>query len=336
MKRTTADKFSIVLNAGDLEICKSILESNPELAGRNFAPDSLHSEGFPIYQASKAGDLDIVGLLLEKGADPDAALNTQDPRELGMPLLHALAIKDYEMVHLLLDHGASLNAFPYCDTPFVDQVFNMLWAEAGSKKRVAYLMSISFHDYIAFNPELTYEVSDTDSELFRLLWRVVDLGGKASIFTVVRHQHHVLLQSLLRECPDRKGPVMDWPNETVFSNIVQAASWCGYPETLSYCKALCPSRYSTDVSKKVIERAIRSHNRDGCIDDYFELLKAELEFLECQNANSKTMISGEAFDPISVLETDFIEPKNYGFKCPHLLTTEDLERVRRLLLEYGY
>ena len=336
MDKSIANIFFLALQEGNLDDCRLLLESAPELAAHNFSPESLHTEGFPIYQASKTNNLEIVRLLLEKGADPDAALDLEDPREVGMPLMHALELGNLDMANLLLDHGARLHAFPYCSTPFVDKICNMLWDEEGSEKKVAYLMSKSYKSYISFERKLEKKPSQKESELMRLLERVVEMGGRPSLFTVVRHQNHALLQELLRTCPNQKGPVSDWPQDTVFKNIAYGASWTGYPKTLVYCKELCPELYSTDVSKQLIDQAIRSHNRDGCIEEYYELIRAELEFLRIEDANEMIFSTGEVFDPIHTLETDFIEPKNYGFKCPTLLTQEDLERVRGLFKEYGY
>lgn len=66
-------------------------------------------------------------MLLEAGADPDAALpGSREPRELGMPLVNAFASRHFDVIDLLIAHHAIINAFPYCGTPIIDQVYNSI------------------------------------------------------------------------------------------------------------------------------------------------------------------------------------------------------------------
>ena len=102
---------------------------------------------------------------------------------------------------------------------------------------------------------------------------------------------------------------MDWPQGSVFDNIAGAASWCGYPVVLQACMEICNERFNSDCARHSIERAIRSHNRDGDIKQYHELIQSQLEFLKLQNSLSDGFENGDPFCPLHWLAEDFIEPQ---------------------------
>lgn len=341
------------------------LENEPGLAATNFAPESLHTEGFPLYHASKNLNATLVKAFLEAGADPDAKIeDDDDPRERGMPLLHAFeqakgtGKRDYSIVHLILDHKPVLHAFPYCSTPFVDVLFNSLWDsqlsyQAGDvwryeddlEKEIELLFCDAFSDYLrddsgsivgqrAGGP--TASESSTGkaaSPEYDLLKRVIEMGGQPSFFTLVRHERHDLIRTLLQKCPLADGTPMDWPRGTVFDNICNAASWCGYPTTIHDCMTLCDSHFSPAVAIHVIDRAIRSHNRDGDIDQYEELMESQLQYLKLHREGLAAVEVD--FLPFHWLAQDYVEQSHYGFKCARLGTEDDLIRLAKLFARYG-
>ncbi len=334
----TSIEFWKAIQEGNLPKAKALLETNPAFAMKNFQPDSLHTDGFPLFQATKQGNLAMVKLLLEHGADPDAKLGIDDPRETGMPLMNAFHGGHFDIVNLLLDHGASVFAFPYCSTPFVDCVHNATWNFPEQVGVVGEIIRKSFGNYLS--PEEGNEVRmpelSSAPEMIRLLGRAVEMGGQPSLFTVVRHEPMDLIEELLRNAANEPGTRMDWPQGTVFENLCYGASWTGYPAVLELCLVQCPELYTVDVAKLCIERALRSHNRDGGIDEYETLIRSQLEFLKKNDALTESYSNGKPFLPLHWLANDFIEPRNYGFKCPDLSTPEDLNRLASLFIEFGF
>ena len=346
-QESDASDFWEAVENNDYPHVKEMLVQNGSLAGTNFQPDSLHTDGFPLCLAVRNGHLEMVRLLLEYGADPDAKLAVEDPRELGMPLMLAFHGDHIEIVELLLDHEPNLNAHPYCATPFVDCLFNAMWElvedwkpgqpssyRHNEERVVAALFRKSYANYLGKKIEVS--LPHDASEQLRLLNRVVGMGGQPTLFTLVRHEQHDIIEQLLRICPQDRGTAMDWPQGTVFQNLCYGASWTGYPKTLDDCRRICPTLYTADVARHSIERAIRSHNRDGGIKQYQQLISCQLEFLRSTNELGESYIGGEPFLPLHLLAEDFIEPSNYGFKCNRLSTPDDLVSLARLFLEFGF
>ena len=106
--------FWEVILAGDHSQAKRMLQDDPSLALKNYEPESLHTDGFPLYQAAKIGDFDLIEMILDAGADPDAKLDSDDPRESGMPLMNAFhhsnasQLGHYANVHLILRYNPCL------------------------------------------------------------------------------------------------------------------------------------------------------------------------------------------------------------------------------------
>ena len=68
--------------------------------------------GTPIHEAAKRGNAEIVGLLLEQGADPSVTASK------GMTPLHSAAEGgSVEATQYLLDHGADVNALTTLEQP---------------------------------------------------------------------------------------------------------------------------------------------------------------------------------------------------------------------------
>ena len=334
-----SDSLIAAVRANDTAAVIEFINQDKTLAGRNFAQDSLHTDGFALYHAAANGNLEVVRLLLENGADPNAALDVEQPREFGMPICNAFEHRHYDVVNLLLNHGASVDAFPWCSACLTDQVYNEADWTTGAAAAIAVMVRHSYADYLspeqASWPEEHLPVADEAPDSVKLLRRVLSLGGRPSLFTVVRHQQQDLLKDLLEQCPQKLGTNFDWPNGTVFANAYYGASWCGYPETIDLCRSLCPALYDADAAKKCVERAVRSHNRDGSFADYRRMIVSQLDFLKQEDSLTHSLSDGTTFSPLHIL-SDFIEPKNYGFKCDRLSTPADLFDLARLFIEFGY
>ena len=93
---------------GDLERVKELLDEDPTLANRlsEYVTYYLGS-GAPLKNAAAAGHLEIVKLLLERGADPNLPEEGIAPH--GHALYSAAANRHYEIAKLLLEHGAYVN-----------------------------------------------------------------------------------------------------------------------------------------------------------------------------------------------------------------------------------
>jgi ankyrin repeat protein len=93
---------------GDLGRVRELLDEDPSLANR--VADYVtyyYGAGAPLTNAAGKGHLEIVRLLLERGADPNLREEGIAPR--GHALYAAAANKHYEIAKLLLEHGAYPN-----------------------------------------------------------------------------------------------------------------------------------------------------------------------------------------------------------------------------------
>ena len=93
---------------GDLERVKELLDQDPSLANRVSAYVTYYvGSGAPLKNAAAAGHLEIVKLLLQRGADPNLPEEGIAPH--GHALYSAAANGHYEIARLLLEHGAYPN-----------------------------------------------------------------------------------------------------------------------------------------------------------------------------------------------------------------------------------
>ncbi len=90
---------------GDLERVRVLLDEDPSLANRvsDYVTYYLGS-GAPLRNAAARGDIEIVKLLLERGADPNLPEEGIAPH--GHALYSAVAAGHFEIARLLLEHGA--------------------------------------------------------------------------------------------------------------------------------------------------------------------------------------------------------------------------------------
>ncbi|MBS1659747.1 MAG: ankyrin repeat domain-containing protein [Bacteroidetes bacterium] len=99
--------ISVAAKIGYYERVLELLDLDPELTNRLPAHDGYYS-GAPLRNASAAGHIEIVKLLLERGAD----VNLPEPgiAPMGGALHAAIGGRQWEVVRLLLAQGADANA----------------------------------------------------------------------------------------------------------------------------------------------------------------------------------------------------------------------------------
>jgi ankyrin repeat protein len=93
---------------GDLERVRELLDQDPSLANRASEYVAYYlGSGAPLKSAAAGGHIDVVRLLLERGADPNLPEEGIAPR--GHALYATVANRHYETAKLLLEHGAYPN-----------------------------------------------------------------------------------------------------------------------------------------------------------------------------------------------------------------------------------
>ena len=93
---------------GDMERVKELLDQDPRLANRVSEYVTYYiGSGAPLKNAAARGHIEIVKLLLERGADPNLPEEGIAPH--GHALYSAVANGHYEIAKLLLEHGAYPN-----------------------------------------------------------------------------------------------------------------------------------------------------------------------------------------------------------------------------------
>ncbi len=95
--------ISTAAQLGDLERVRALLDERPERANE-LPTSSDYYNGVPLRCAAKGGHLEVVRLLLERGADPN---RPEAVAPFGGALYEAIGGKHWEIVKLLLAHGAN-------------------------------------------------------------------------------------------------------------------------------------------------------------------------------------------------------------------------------------
>jgi len=119
-------KIEIKNNDQDIEVIKTLIQAGANIHHYVYEND-LYEFFKPtvLYLAVVLGNIDIVELLLEKGADINAKngglLYNQE-----MPLIIAASEGDVKMVHYLLEHGATVDTY----NPHSNTVFEALYSSA--------------------------------------------------------------------------------------------------------------------------------------------------------------------------------------------------------------
>jgi ankyrin repeat protein len=98
--------LSAAARLGDTRRVRELLDADPDSVNR-VPPYSTYYSGLPLRNAAAGGHRETVRLLLERGADPNAA-EVVAPH--GMALYEAVARNELEIARMLLEHGANPSA----------------------------------------------------------------------------------------------------------------------------------------------------------------------------------------------------------------------------------
>ncbi len=321
----------IAVSVGDVAAARTLLNEDATLALRDFRPveeQDPHTFGYPIVKAADSDNLEMIDLLLEFGADIDARSPSNEQRELGNPIMHAFERRNYDLIHSLLDRGASVAAYGWCYPSLVDLVYEEALSH-GAPKAIA---RRAFTEYLG--PLQAEPVADDSHESTRLFDRLLDLGGQPSVKAIVQFRYYELAEQLLRKCPDERSTKHDYPAGTVFQSCCWAASWHGIPRVIELAMHWCPERFDREMSIAVLRSAIKSHNRVGLASEYFELVETQLRFLEDKQL-MESVIESDDFLPHFLLAENYLWPGWYGDdRDPS--TAKAMIELSELFIRYGF
>jgi ankyrin repeat protein len=172
---------------------RQLLDQNPALANR-VPPYSTYYSGLPLRSAAGGGHLEVVRLLLERGADPNEPEPGVAPH--GGALHAAISGRHYEIVRLLLEHGADANAA-------VESSGNCFWIakHTGAPQEVQDL--IAAHGGVATVAMVCYDgdletlaaMLQADPQLHfdeESLRNVIENGHRACMELILRHRPEIL------------------------------------------------------------------------------------------------------------------------------------------------
>jgi len=220
---------------------RTMLEEDPALANFNPRQDP-RSVFFPLVIAAKKGYKEIVELLLQHDADLDA----------GHPLLHAIDNENNEIAHLLLDHGARADMDSY--------------------------------------PAM-FRISDV--VIFRgnqaLIDRVIINGGRPHIYTYVKEKNYLVLSELLK-------PSRGWANspelEPGFDRnrdlVLEWAIYFGNTDLVKMCLDLRPEYNQIEWFSLIWEL---TRNEAGPASQRTEVLQLILDYGVDPNVWSKNDVT---------------------------------------------
>ncbi len=331
MNQLVKDKFKAAIESNDIPLVEEMLARDESLAHVDLRPvhaQEKHGYEFPLNIASKAGRYKICELLLNSGADPNAATKSADPAEFGIPICNAIINEDHRLANLLLDAGADPNAYPYCSRPMFETLYNQA-RRNGVKKEI---LKYGFSSYLKEDPSIGKY--DSSKSSIKTLVSVLEKGVIPNISSIVRDEYMELIENLLEKCPNEKSPPLSYPEGSIFEGIVYCSSWYGYPKILKLAMEKCPDLFSIDVAKWSIYRGIISHNRDGSIKEYIEMFKFLLSYLN-ENKALDQLSTKSNLNPFYLIAEHFCWPNNYGYKAK-ISTPEDIVRVTQLFLDFGY
>ncbi|NKB72754.1 MAG: sigma-70 family RNA polymerase sigma factor [Candidatus Latescibacteria bacterium] len=176
---------------GDYQTVKSMLDEEPGLAKFHNGVKSNAPAGkvFPLTIAAHEGHIEIVRLLLEAGADPNAEImdsRNEDRIEMGSPLLFAIAKEHFDVAELLLDAEART------DTPTIFGALAVADAAYACKNK-------KIRDRVFIN------------------------GGRPMTFTYVKHKDYLMIGELL----DRDGLASQDNTDSVIKQIIRWGMYFG-------------------------------------------------------------------------------------------------------------
>ncbi len=135
--------LSLAVNHGNLEIARLLLDLGADVDERimfDELEEPTPSWGMPLWYAALAGQRDIVELLLDRGADPNANVYAS-----GWPLRNAWGHKDDSVKRLLLARGAKPQPYMIAEAHDVVEATRLL--EADASEELARELAWSAADY---------------------------------------------------------------------------------------------------------------------------------------------------------------------------------------------
>lgn len=329
------EKFWNAIQSHDLGRVTKMVSMDPSLAKEDIRVPrdrDANTDWFPLTVACSKGHFEIAELLLEHGADPDAKSASEDRRELGIPLHHAVCQDNFPLANLLLDHGATANGYPNCDQATIERLFYKA-QKAGLSDE---LVRRAYRHYLpaGSTSDLSMQADDKAPEVIKLFVRFLKLGGQPPFSALVRGGYHPLAEEILMCSPDKPGTPHDYPRSSTFNNIFGNARWFGYPKLVRRARELAPERFDAQSARDTIGVAIASHNRDGSYADYREIICDQLEYIKSISKLEKTLKDPE-FKPLHKMATDFCWHSNYGYKA-EIVKPECYIDLAELFMGYGF
>lgn len=332
----SAANFWRAVRDGDLATVESSLARDASLASKRFPTHGaifFCTDGLPLHVASAKGHWGIVKLLLKHGADPDAKRDLAEAerrgidaqhRELGMPLMHAYGQGNYEMVHLLLDKGATVHGHPYCMPPFASVVYSDATAAGAPTSMV--LRGIP--DLDADDRKKIAPVPDEAPEVIRLYDRILSLGAIPDHGAIAQAGDFETVEMLLRKHP--AGVSKDHWGGNVHEALLYGSAWHGNCRVVEMCMDICTDRHTTYAAQHCIRQAITSHNRPGTFDEYYRIIELNLDYLKSHNAFDEHAM----FTPLQCLADGF-RCGDLHSPCPEPPTVEHQLKLAQLCLDKG-
>jgi ankyrin repeat protein len=140
---TKGGLLSLAVNHGHIEIVRLLLGLGADMDERvmlDALEEPTPSWGTPLWYAALAGQRDIVELLLDRGADPNANVYAS-----GWPLRNAWGHKDDSVKRLLLARGAKLQPYMIAELHDVDEARRLLEADTGEELAREFAWSAADH-----------------------------------------------------------------------------------------------------------------------------------------------------------------------------------------------
>jgi ankyrin repeat protein len=128
---TKGGLLSLAINHGHIEIVRLLLDLGIDVDERimlDELEEPTPSWGTPLWYAALAGQRDIVELLLDRGADPNANVYAS-----GWPLRNAWSHKDDSVKRLLLARGAKPRPYMIAEAQDVDEARRLLESDTSEE-----------------------------------------------------------------------------------------------------------------------------------------------------------------------------------------------------------